>query len=316
MDILFNILLLVVGTALILVGADKLTEGASALARRMQVSELVIGLTVVAFGTSLPEFVVSFFSALKGVGDMSAGNIVGSNVFNTLVIVGATAALCPIAVRRGMLRRDVSYSIIASIALLCVCVDGNVERTDGVLLFMFFCIFMFYTISIALHKDASAESGEGTEDVMPLWKSFAFLLFGGAALIGGGQLLVNAASEIARAMKVSEAVIGLTIVAGGTSLPELATSMVAARRGSSDMAIGNAIGSNIFNAFFVLGLCPIISPMQVTGLSSIDWLALVGSGVLLWIFGYSKQKINRTEGLLLLSCYAAYLSWLIYSLKV
>jgi len=305
-----NLVLLVVGVALILLGADKLTDGACGLARRFSVSELVIGLTVVAFGTSLPEFIVSFLSALKGVGGMSAGNVVGSNIFNTLVIVGATAVFCPILVNKGLLWRDIPFSLFAAIAFWCLCGDGDISLADGIVLLLFFTIFMRYTMSVARHKDTGEDEGESKE-LMPMWKILLFLAGGGAALIGGGQLLVNAATEIALKLGVSETVIGLTIVAAGTSLPELATSIAAARKGSADMAIGNAIGSNIFNVFFVLGTCSVISPMTVSDLKLLDMLMLVGSGVLIWVFCATGKRVNRLEGATMVIAYIAYLTYLV-----
>lgn len=306
---LINIVLLIVGVALILWGADKLTDGACGLARRFHVSELVIGLTVVAFGTSLPEFIVSFLSALKGVGGMSAGNIVGSNIFNTLVIVGATAAICPIAVSRGTVWRDMPYSLLAALAFWFLCADGDMSRGDGLIFLCFFVIFMCYTMAIARHR--ADEEEEGQEQEMPVWKILLLLVAGGGCLIGGGQLLVNSASAMALAMGVSEAVVGLTIVAAGTSLPELATSIAAARKGSSDMAIGNALGSNIFNVFFVLGACATITPMQASGITLVDLAVLTASGVIIWLFARSRYRIGRIEGGLMVTLYIAYLTYLV-----
>lgn len=310
-------LLLVIGVALILWGADKLTDGACGLARRWQVSEMVIGLTVVAFGTSLPEFVVSLFSSLQGSANLSAGNIVGSNVFNTLVILGATALFCPIRVSTGTIWRDLPFSIMAALVLLLLGFDkwmsdsatNILSRADGLVLLLFFCIFMYYTISLG--KQQQNEESDEHREIMSLWKIFVLLVVGVACLVGGGKLLVNAATNIALSLGVSETVVGLTIVAGGTSLPELATSIVAARKGSADLAIGNAIGSNLFNIFFVLGMCSSVRPMTIDGVTVLDMATLVGSGLLLWVLAFTGLKVQKGEGVLLLLVYAAYLTALV-----
>lgn len=314
---ILDCLLLVIGVALILWGADKLTDGACGLARRWQVSEMVIGLTVVAFGTSLPEFVVSLFSSLQGSANLSAGNIVGSNVFNTLVILGATALFCPIRVSTGTIWRDLPFSIMAALVLLLLGFDkwmsdsatNILSRADGLVLLLFFCIFMYYTISLG--KQQQNEESDEHREIMSLWKIFVLLVVGVACLVGGGKLLVNAATNIALSLGVSETVVGLTIVAGGTSLPELATSIVAARKGSADLAIGNAIGSNLFNIFFVLGMCSSVRPMTIDGVTVLDMATLVGSGLLLWVLAFTGLKVQKGEGVLLLLVYAAYLTALV-----
>lgn len=314
---ILDCLLLVIGVALILWGADKLTDGACGLARRWQVSEMVIGLTVVAFGTSLPEFVVSLFSSLQGSANLSAGNIVGSNVFNTLVILGATALFCPIRVSTGTIWRDLPFSNMAALVLLLLGFDkwmsdsatNILSRADGLVLLLFFCIFMYYTISLG--KQQQNEESDEHREIMSLWKIFVLLVVGVACLVGGGKLLVNAATNIALSLGVSETVVGLTIVAGGTSLPELATSIVAARKGSADLAIGNAIGSNLFNIFFVLGMCSSVRPMTIDGVTVLDMATLVGSGLLLWVLAFTGLKVQKGEGVLLLLVYAAYLTALV-----
>lgn len=258
-----NIVLLLVGTALVLWGADKFTDGACGVARRWNVSELVIGLTIVAMGTSLPELIVSLFSSIRGSGDMSVGNIVGSNIFNTLVIIGASATAMKIAVSRITLYRDISLSFGVAVVLFLMGRDGELTRVEGVLLLGVFAIFL-YNLFMAERKNKKnqTEAPEQPKDIEPVWKLLLFLVIGVASLVGGGQLLVNNAAELARSWGVSESVIGLTILAGGTSLPELATSVVAARKGSNDLALGNALGSNIFNITLVLGLCAVEDYLQ------------------------------------------------------
>lgn len=314
-----NILLLIGGLVLILLGANALTDGAASVAKRFYISNMVIGLTIVAFGTSAPELTVSISSALKGSSDIAIGNIVGSNIFNTLVIVGCTALFVPIAIRQNTLRKEIPLCILASIVLMIcandVFLDRGTEdllgRSDGLLLLCFFVIFLGYTFAIA--KDNTAETGSGIKS-MPIWKSAAFILGGLAALIFGGQWFVDGASGIARGLGVSESVIGLTLVAAGTSLPELATSVVAALKKNPEMAIGNAIGSNLFNIFFVLGVSASISPMSIGDITNFDLWVLIGSGILLWFFGlfFAKRTITRWEGAFMVLCYVAYTVVLIY----
>ncbi|MBP3567424.1 MAG: calcium/sodium antiporter [Paraprevotella sp.] len=320
---IISILLLIVGGALVLFGADRLTDGATALARRFGVTEMVIGLTVVAFGTSLPEFVTSFMSTLKGSSDISIGNIVGSNIFNTLVIVGASALVYPIVIRKSTVTKDIPFSVLASIMLIVVVFDVALDgaamnilaRTDGLLMLGFFSVFMAYTFFMARNTEELSTSNESNVPVkqMPYWKIFLFIILGLAGLVLGGNLFVESACEIALSLGISETVVGLTIVAAGTSLPELATSVVAARKGSSAIAIGNVVGSNIFNIFFVMGMCATIAPMKVGNISYIDLALMLVSMLMLWGFSFSKRKIERWEGALLVIVYLIYLSYLVYN---
>lgn len=320
---IISILLLIVGGALVLFGADRLTDGATALARRFGVTEMVIGLTVVAFGTSLPEFVTSFMSTLKGSSDISIGNIVGSNIFNTLVIVGASALVYPIVIRKSTVTKDIPFSVLASIMLIVVVFDVALDgaamnilaRTDGLLMLGFFSVFMAYTFFMARNTEELSTSNESNVPVkqMPYWKIFLFIVLGLAGLVLGGNLFVESACDIALSLGISETVVGLTIVAAGTSLPELATSVVAARKGSSAIAIGNVVGSNIFNIFFVMGMCATIAPMKVGNISYIDLALMLVSMLMLWGFSFSKRKIERWEGALLIIVYLIYLSYLVYN---
>ncbi len=320
---IISILLLIVGGALVLFGADRLADGATALARRFGVTEMVIGLTVVAFGTSLPEFVTSFMSTLKGSSDISIGNIVGSNIFNTLVIVGASALVYPIVIRKSTVTKDIPFSVLASIMLIVVVFDVALDgaamnilaRTDGLLMLGFFSVFMAYTFFMARNTEELSTSNESDVPVkqMPYWKIFLFIILGLAGLVLGGNLFVESACDIALSLGISETVVGLTIVAAGTSLPELATSVVAARKGSSAIAIGNVVGSNIFNIFFVMGMCATIAPMKVGNISYIDLALMLVSMLMLWGFSFSKRKIERWEGALLVIVYLIYLSYLVYN---
>lgn len=310
------ILYLTGGLAAILWGANALTDGAASIAKRFHLSNLVIGLTIVAFGTSMPEFVISLLSALQGSSDLSIGNVVGSNIFNTLAIVGCTAAVSPIFVGKGTLNKEIPFTLLASI-ILFVCANDrllgsesatdSISRTDGLLLLCFFLIFLSYTFAIAHHPEAQTE--ETPVKTLSLWKSVLFILLGLAGLIAGGKFFVEGASGIARAWGVSESVIGLTLVAGGTSLPELATSITAALKKNPGIAIGNVIGSSLFNLFFVLGTSAAICPMKMQGITNFDLYTLIGSSALLWVFGffYKKRTISRIEGFLLVAVYLFYL---------
>lgn len=309
-------LLLIIGIVLVLWGADKLTDGATALARRFHVSDLVIGLTVVAFGTSLPEFVTSFTAVLRHYEAISMGNIVGSNIFNTLLIVGASALTSPIWVSRSSLSKDIPFALLASLVLFVLCKDTlfagadtqMISMGDGLILLFFFAIFMYYTFSIARSAAGSEDSSLTGKKDYPFWKILLYIVLGLAGLIFGGNFFVESASDLARTWGVSEHIIGLTIVAGGTSLPELATSIVAARKGNSAIAIGNVIGSNIFNIFFVIGICALVSPISAMSITDVDLLLLIGSILLLWVFAFTNRRISRMEGVSLILVYLFYLA--------
>lgn len=308
LDMILNIFFLIIGIALVLWGADKFTDGASGIARKWHVSELVIGLTVVAMGTSLPELMVSLFSSLRGSSDMSVGNIVGSNIFNTLTIIGASALMMPVVIQKGVLYRDIPLSFVFALLLFVLSYDGNITLFDAIFLLILFCGFLYYTYYIGTHGQKTSD--EVREDTS-IWKLLFLLLIGIVCLVSGGQLLVNNAADLARLWGVRESVIGLTILAAGTSLPELATSMVAAKKGSAGLAMGNAIGSNVFNIAFVLGTCSAIRPMVVQDISMVDWAVFIFSNVLLWIFACSKRSLSKLEGLVLVLSYIAYLTYLV-----
>ena len=312
----FDVLLVVLGIYLILRGADTMVEGSSKLARKFSISEAVIGLTVVAFGTSLPEFVVSFFSALRGSGDMSAGNVMGSNIFNALCILGASAFFTTIPINRRSQRIDIPLMLFAALACCLLGFDAwlwkgaenELSRWDGAVLFGIFLVFMGYNFYLArLQPDVDAVVEEKTPTIRIVWK----IIKGIALLVVGGNILVDSAADIAFEMGVSEAVIGLTILAAGTSLPELATSIVAARRGSIDMAIGNVVGSNVFNVFFVLGAASLLRPMQIADIRLQDIVLFIGGPTLLWLCALLFRKINRWMGALLVLVYVVYLVLLV-----
>lgn len=305
---IFDILLIVLGVAMVLGGADRLTEGAAALARRMNVPEIIIGLTIVAAGTSAPELFVSLVSALKGTPDMAMGNVVGSNTMNCMLIVGCAAMVAPMTISRSTVQKDIPFSVWASVLLMILGINAYLGRFDGIFLLLGFAAFMYYTLSQA--KKGLVEQQETVKQINP-WLSTFFVVLGLALLVVGSNLFVDAASSVAYSLGLSEGVVGLTIVAGGTSLPELATSVVAARKGQSAIAIGNVIGSNVFNILLILGLTATISPMQIHGISLVDMGMMLGSVSLVWLFSYTRFTVERWEGALLVGGYLVYLGWLL-----
>ncbi len=305
---ILNIFFIVIGIVLVLWGADRLTDGAVAVAEKMKMPQIVIGLTIVAMGTSMPEFCVSLISALKGTSDLAVGNIVGSNIFNTLLIVGVSALVAPMSIMKTTVRKDIPFALVASALLLIMCLDGDISRIDAAILFVMFLIFMYITLRGAKAQGTDLEEKE--KKPMATWLSVVWILVGLACLIGGSNLFVDGATAVATKLGVSEAVIGLTIVAGGTSLPELATSVVSARKGNSGIAIGNVLGSNVFNILAILGLTGVISPMTLKGITMTDLSMMVISIILIWLFSFTKYKIERWEGAILTAVFVGY----IYSL--
>ncbi|MBQ9216368.1 MAG: calcium/sodium antiporter [Prevotella sp.] len=326
---LLNIVYIILGIALVLWGADRLTEGASSLARGMHVPEIVIGLTIVAAGTSAPELFVSLVSALKGTSDLAVGNVIGSNIFNTMLIVGCSAVVAPIVVSKSTVKKDIPFAVFASLLLFILCFDdmdsphlwGNeISRSDGVIMLLGFMVFMIYTFRTA-KKDGLMptpeeldEADELPKDYSKLWRNLFFIVLGLACLIVGSDLFVNAASYVAHRYGVRQSVIGLTIVAGGTSLPELATSVVAAYKGRSELAIGNVIGSNVLNILLVLGMTAVIHPLRIMGITIVDLMMMLVSVGILWLFAYTKLSVSRREGAILIIGFLAYLGWLLYLL--
>ena len=308
---IFDIIFIVLGVTLVLWGADRLTEGASSLARRMNVPEMIIGLTIVAAGTSAPELFVSLVSALKGTPDMAVGNVVGSNTMNAMLIVGCAAAVAPMVISRSTVRKDIPFAIGATLLLMALTYDGTLSWVDGIILLAGFAAFMVYTLRQA--KAGSSEE-EATATNMKTGKAVLYLIGGLAGLVVGSNVFVDHASNFAFSLGISEAVVGLTVVAGGTSLPELATSVVAARKGQSAIAIGNVIGSNVFNILMILGLTGVICPLEIEGITLVDQAVMLVSIVLVWLFSRTRYTVERWEGVLLVCGYAAYLAWLIISL--
>lgn len=326
---LINIVYIIVGVALVLWGADRLTEGASSLARGMHVPEIVIGLTIVAAGTSAPELFVSMVSAFKGTSDLAVGNVLGSNIFNTMLIVGCSAVVAPMAVSHSTVKKDIPFAVAASFLLFILCFDdmdsphlwGNeISRSDGVILLIGFMIFMIYTFRSAKKEglmpteEELDENSELPNDFSHLWRDLSFIVLGLACLIIGSRLFVDAASYVAYRYGVRQSVVGLTIVAGGTSLPELATSVVAAYKGRSAIAIGNVLGSNVFNILLVLGLTSVVHPMRIMGITIVDLMMMMVSVGILWLFAYTKYSVSRREGTLLILGFLGYMAWLLYLL--
>ena len=317
---ILTILFFIGALAIILLGANLLTDGASALARRFRISELVIGLTIVALGTSLPELVISMGSALKGSSGISLGNVIGSNIFNGLLILGTAALIYPIKFSAKMLSREIPFNLLAAIALTLVsgsmiygasCEGEYITRTGGMLLLCFLAIFIRYTFSIA--KDENADNAEEAGEAMKSWKIALYIIGGLACLIVGGNIFVDSATKIAIAVGLSEAVIGITIVSAGSSLPELAVSVNAARKKSPGIALGNVLGSNIMNIFLILGCTATICPIELSQFSFIDFYVIIASSLLLYIvakFG-GKATITRIEGAILICGYIAYTIYLI-----
>lgn len=304
-----QVLLLIFGIVVVLKSADWLTNGAVGLATKLGISQIVIGLTIVAIGTSMPEFFVSIVSAIKGTPDLAVGNIVGSNIFNVLLIVGVAATVAPIAIQRATVRRDIPIAIVASIMLTFMMLDDNISRIDALILFAAFIAFIWITLRNS--KNDANEKDASTEKVIPTWKSVLFIIFGLVGLVLGSNIFVDNASSLAHGWGISDAVIGLTIVAGGTSLPELATSAVAARKGDSGIAIGNVLGSNVFNILMILGLTGIISPMHIQNITYIDMAVMVISMALFWMFSFTKLRVERWEGCVLIACFLGYITWLV-----
>ena len=307
---MLSFIMLVVGFALLVWGADKFVAGASALARRLGVSPLLVGLTIVAFGTSAPELAVSLTAALQGANEIAVGNVVGSNIFNLLVVAGLSAVVCPLVMDRTLLRRDWPLSLLAAV-ILCAMIapDLTISRLEGAILLAVFALTLFLQIRAAL-KGRNTLEAETDEVTMPPLMIGVNIVLGLACIIIGGQLAVNGATGIARMFGLSETLIGLTIVAIGTSLPELVTSLVAARKGQNEIAMGNVIGSNIFNILLILGVSSVITPIPVLSTSIIDCLVLIGISIVFYLPA-RKGRLGRVPGAIMALTYVVYTAYLI-----
>ncbi|MDE6851912.1 MAG: calcium/sodium antiporter [Lachnospiraceae bacterium] len=300
-------LLLVIGFILLIKGADFFVDGSSSVAKRLRVPSLIIGMTIVAMGTSLPECSVSISAALAHNTGVAVGNAVGSNIFNLMVVCGFCALFCPLTVNKTTLRREFPFSVLVALLLMILGWMGmSLGHLDGLVLLVFFVFFLGWMVTSAIRNRNNTDSGEEEYKIRPVWQCVIFIIGGAAAIAVGGDFVVDSASTIAKTFGMSQNLIGLTIVAFGTSLPELVTSIVAARKQEVDMALGNVIGSNIFNILFVLGIASAISPMAFHMENVIDIVALVLMSIIVLWFAWTKEKIERLEGAVMLVIYVAY----------
>ncbi len=307
MELLLQIGLLVIGFTMLVKGADYFVDGAAGIATKFGIPQLVVGLTIVAMGTSAPEAAVSITGALNGAADISIGNVVGSNILNILIILGITGFITTVAVQKSTLMIEMPFMLAITVLLIILGMSGNVLTfVEGIILWTCFIAYLVY-----LYFLAKKGTEEEAEEDRPVWKLLLFVLVGGAVVVWGANISVDAATAIAQAIGISERFIGLTIVALGTSLPELVASVTAARKGNADIAIGNIVGSNIFNVLFVLGTSALITPVPYQTTFLVDGLVAVAAGVLLWIATIRKKELNRTWGIIMLLGYVAYFVYLL-----
>lgn len=298
---------LVVGFVMLVKGADWFVDGAAGVARKLGIPQLVIGLTIVAMGTSLPEAAVSITAALKQNAGIAVGNVLGSNVLNILIILGLTALITSVAIQKTTIRIEIPFMLFITIILLWMgAVDGEITRIEGAVLWLFFVLYLVYLFFLTRKQKEEEVRGE-----QRMWKLLLCIVGGAAVIVVGSNLTVNCATDIARAIGLSERVIGLTIVALGTSLPELFTSVTAARKGNADIAIGNIVGSNIFNILFVLGTSALITPLVFETSFWIDGIAAIVAGVVLWLSVFRRKKLIRPWGIVMLLLYAGYLAYIL-----
>ncbi|MBP3352894.1 MAG: calcium/sodium antiporter [Lachnospiraceae bacterium] len=306
--IILEIVFLVLGFVMLVKGADWFVEGAAGIASKFGIPQLVVGLTIVAMGTSAPEAAVSITAALKGTADIAVGNVVGSNILNILIILGLTGLITSVAVQKSTLFIEIPYMLLITGVLLVMGMMGNsINLVEGIILWVLFIIYLGYLFVLA--KKGKAEEEEKEE--RPLWKLLLYALIGGVVVVLGSNVAVDSATAIAQIIGLSEKFIGLTIVALGTSLPELVTSVTAAKKGNADIAIGNIVGSNIFNILFVLGTSALIIPITFEPSFAIDTIIAIAAGVLLWVATIGKKKLTRPWGIIMLLCYAAYFVYLL-----
>lgn len=323
-----DILFLLIGLALVLGGANYLTDGATAIARKFRMSELVIGMTVVAFGSSTPDLVVSLTSTLQDKGSLAVANIVGANIFDILLVIGLCALVRPVVIGKATLQKVFPMVILSSVVMFLVScdvlVDGLsvnlIDRSDGLILLCFFVINCFVTYMVSKSPDTLPSSAGNTEvsrKPLKMWLAVVMILGGLGGLVIGGNWFVSSASGLAEKAGMSETLVGLTIVAIGSSLPDLSTSLIAAIKGHSGIAVGNIVGSCVLNVFFIIGLCATIKPLNLGTVNAIDFGVLVVGSILIWLFGWvwGRRTINRPEGAMLVVCYVGYILYLILSNK-
>lgn len=313
-------LLLILGMVILIGGANIMVQGASSFAKMLQIPNLIIGLTVVAFGTSFPELMINIFASIDGQSDLAVGNVVGSNIINVFLVIGVAAIIKPMQIQNNTVRFELPFSLLAMILLFVAANDGLIDhkpisildRSDGFIFLAFFAIFIYYTFVVT--KGQNHHHSEGHDVVeMSKMKSALFILIGMIGLFFGGELIVDSATTLADTWGLSESVIGILVVALGTSLPELATSVVASYKGNADMAIGNIVGSNIFNVFLVLGVSATINPIEFNPQINIDLLVAFMATLLLFIFVFTGKgrKVDRAEGIIFLLLYISYVVWLL-----
>lgn len=311
----FAVVLLIIGFAFLVKGADAFVEGSSSIAKHFQVPSLIIGMTIVAMGTSLPETAVSVTASIAGSNALAVSNAVGSNIFNLMVVIGVCAVLTPVAVQKSSLKIDIPFSIVCALLLLVLGHDRMMlTRVNGLILIVLFAFFILYMIRSAQHSMNNEDSEFAAEaadmKVMSVPKSLIFIVIGIAGITLGSDWVVDGAKTIASAFGISENLIGLTIVAFGTSLPELMTSIVAARKNEVDMALGNAVGSNIFNILMVLGIASALSPIAFIRDNIIDIIILVGFSFIVWLMAWTKHRLDKIEGLAMILLYAGYVVYI------
>lgn len=305
--ILIQVLLLVLGFAMLIKGADWFVEGASGIARKLGIPQLVVGLTIVAMGTSAPEAAVSITAALKNSASIAIGNVVGSNILNILIILGVTAVITSVAIQKSTFQIEMPYMILITIVLVVMGLSGDcISRIEGIILWVLFIAYLIYLFVLA--RNGKEES----EDVKKsIWKLVLAAIAGGVIVVWGSNITVDSATAIAKILGMSDRFIGLTIVALGTSLPELVTSVTAAKKGNADIAIGNIVGSNIFNILFVIGTSALITPVPYEPNFIVDGMIAIAAGLLLWISVAKKKVLRRPWGIVMLVCYAAYFVYLL-----
>ena len=316
--LIVDVICILVGLVMILVGSDWLVDGASGVARKYGISEFVIGMTIVGIGTSMPELVSSAISAIGGHGDMALGNVTGSNICNVLLILGVTALISPIGYTKSNIRKDIPLALAVSLFLLLVLYNGfglfggvpGISRADALYLLLFFVIFMIDSFKSGKQEAAEEENEEVKP--MPVGKAVVLIVLGLAGLVFGGRIFVDHTVNIAEQFHVSEAFISITLMAVGTSLPELATCVVAAMKGKNQLALGNVIGSNIFNILLIIGASGLISPFEIQSISAVDMAMVVVAVVMLWMAAltFKKRELDRIEGAIFLLCYIGYITYL------
>ncbi len=308
MDLIISLALLVIGFVMLVKGADWFVDGAAGIATKFGIPQLVVGLTIVAMGTSAPEAGVSITASLTNNPDIAVGNVVGSNILNILIILGITGCITKVALQKSTLFVEIPFMLAITAVLIVMGLDGDVNRLEGGILWILFIAYLVYLYFLA--KKGEQSDYEATEN-RAVWKLLLWVVVGFAVVVGGSRLTVLAATDIAEAIGMSEKFIGLTVVAFGTSLPELVASVTAARKGNADIAIGNIVGSNIFNILFILGSSALIIPVAYQPGFIIDGIIAIGAGVLLWVATVRKKALTRMGGAIMLVCYAAYFAYLL-----